>query len=245
MGLSFGLGLPPAPKKGVGGWTPNRLFGAGEAGDWWSCAARSSTFQNSAATTPAGDGDPVGGLVGQKNGNVLTQGTTAKKPTLHLGGGLWWITTDGVDDFLAKSFTLDAPITRISAIQQVSWTGGPVLLDGGAALAQLYQQTSSPRVTMWSSGNGPTTTELILGENHVVTEVFNGASSKIAVDNNAYNTGNPGTLNPGGLTIGASRVGSSAAGIQYFGGLVINRVLTDPEIALARKWAGALAGLSL
>lgn len=235
------------PNKGVGGssWTPAELFGGAEVGDWWSCAIRASTFQNSAATTPAGDGDVVGGLVGQTNGHILAQGTSGRKPILHLAGGRWRLSTDGVDDWIGKAFTLNAPFTRVSAILQDSWAINRNPLGSNAVGGQLYQQTASPRVTMFSGSDGPTSTALIVGEPHVVTEIYDGAASKLAVDNGAYATGNPGASAAGGFAIGAQIAGAGPAAVSYYGSVVIGRVLTDPEIAAARKWAGALASLSL
>lgn len=82
-------------------FTPADLFASGEEGGWWDIHP-DYCFQNSDGTTAAGVGDPVGYVTDRSgNGNHLTQGTTASKPTLRqTGGGLYYLEFDGIDDGL-------------------------------------------------------------------------------------------------------------------------------------------------
>jgi hypothetical protein len=189
----------------------------------------------------------LGGLVGQKNGNILSQGTTSKKPVLHLSGGQWYAQFDATDDFITKAFTLGAPMTRISAVRDTFWFSNKSVFDGGTInTAGLKYAPSTPSITMYAGSDGPTSADLASGgAAGVVTEIFNGASSKIAVNNAAYATGNTGSNTPDGLTIGTQAGGTSAASVAFYAAIVIGRVLTDAEIAKARTWAGALVGLNL
>ncbi len=62
MGLSFGLGLPPAPKKGVG--VSLIPFMAGQSdGLWYDFSKTDRLWQNNPPTTPADDAGEVIGLV--------------------------------------------------------------------------------------------------------------------------------------------------------------------------------------
>lgn len=247
------MGLPAWRPKGspplaATAFSPTSLFAGGETGDWLDASDLATLFQNSAGTTPVTvDGDPVGSINGKKYATALVQGTSAKKPVYHTSGGLSWLTFDSIDDFLLGTFTLTQPFTRISLVRVVTWTSGRYLFDGkNTDTAVLYMQTASPRVTIYSGSNGPTTTDLTVGANHVVTEIINGASSKIAVDNNSYSTGNPGAGSPGGFMVsGQGGTGNLTSNIQWFGSVVIGRVLTDPEIANVRTFLGTKGGLTL
>ncbi len=239
-------GLPPLVSAPA--FSPSSLFGGGETGDWWDAADLTKLFQNSAGTTPVtADSDPVGSIKGQVSATALTQGTTSKKPLYRTGGGQSWLAFDSVDDFLQGTFTLNQPATLISLLRVVTWTGNRYVHDGrNADTGALYMQTATPRVTLYCGSNGPTTTDLTLGSNHVLTEIINGASSKIAVDNGSYATGSPGAANPGGLTVGGTGgTGGFTTEILWFGAVFIGRVLTDPEIANVRTFLGAKGGLSL
>jgi hypothetical protein len=248
--VAYGLAFPAT--RGVlafqaSGFNPTTLF-AGNTGGWWDVSDMSKLFEDSAGTTPVTAADqPVGRIEDKSgNGNLILQATSTKRPYLRISGALWWLEFDGVDDFLRQTFTLNNPISRVSAAQLPGWTNNVRVWDGGAAYALLYQFPSpSPTVTMLMSGNGPTTTELTLGTNHVITEIFNGASSKIVIDNGADHTGDPGTANPGGVTIGSDHNNNSYRNVLWFGAIWIGRVLTDPEIADCRTYFGAKAGLSL
>ncbi len=80
----------------------------------------------------------------------------------------------------------------------------------------------------------------------VVTEQFNGASSKLAINTGAYATGNSGAAAAGGLTVGDFGGAGGAPGNSLIGRIiVVNRILTDPEIAQARTWVGAGVGVPL
>lgn len=82
-------------------FVPDQLFAAGEMGVWIDPADDTTVFQDAAATTPAGDGDPVGCIL-DKSGNDLhaTQSTSTARPIRRLRNGTWTLEFDGVDDFL-------------------------------------------------------------------------------------------------------------------------------------------------
>lgn len=82
----------------------DHLFSAGESGFWLDPADASTMWQDTAATTAAGDGDVVG-RIDDKSGNAenFTQGTASLKPVRHQDvSGNWYIAFDA-DDQLAST----------------------------------------------------------------------------------------------------------------------------------------------
>ena len=247
--VAYGLAFPAT--RGVlafdsSSFVPTTLF-AGDTGGWWDVADMSTLFQDSAGTSPVtAAGQPVGRINDKSgNGNHLLQATGAVRPMLRSGGSLWWLEFDGTQ-FLQATFTLNQPVTRVSAAQSVAWQINDFLWDGVGAIAGVFDYSANPTLALGTFGSGyAANTDMTIGVNHVVTDIFNGASSKLAIDNNSYTTGNPGGSNPGGATIAAKSNTANKSNILWFGAVWIGRVLTDVEIAQARTYFGARAGLAL
>lgn len=230
---------------------PFDLFVGDTGGLWWpSNPADGSLWQDSARTTLCtAAGDPVGAMGDQSgNGNHVLQATAGKRPILRNSGALWWLEFDGVDDYLTISYTSVNPTTRISAFQEVSWVANAAIFSAGvAAGGVLRQRISSPTMKMFDGSDGPGSTDLAIGFDGVATEIFNGASSKLAINNGSYATGDAGNIasSPGGFTVGARQDSTSASAILFYGVVQISRVLTDVEIASCRTFFGNKAGLTL
>jgi hypothetical protein len=254
--VAYGLAFPAT--RGVlafhpagGGFDPTALF-SGNTGGYWDVAlavANGDIYQDAAGTTPAAsDGDPVDRIDDYSgNGNTLVSNGGSGRPTLRNSGAQWWLAFNGTSHYLQAAFTLAQPYTRVSAAQQVSWTGGDRLWDGKTSNGGiLFQNGTTPQVYMFAGSSNPFSSAMTVGANHVVTEIFDGASSVLAIDNNGDNTGNPGSADPDGATIGAR--GSASSGfsdILWFGAIWIGRALDSGEIADCRTFFGAKAGLSL
>jgi len=183
----------------------------------------------------------------------IVQATAARQPKIVSAGALTITSNgtpgmlfDGVNDALGVAFTLNQPSSRVMVARQVSHSSGSRLWDGASVnQAGLWQNPPSPNVVMFA-GSSITLTGMTIGADHVVTEQFNGASSKGAIDNGSYVTGNAGAANATGLTIGASDTnGSSPSNIAFYGGLIFGAIASDPDIALCRTKLGASVGLSL
>jgi hypothetical protein len=249
--VAYGLAFPAtrgvlAFHPAAGGFDPSSLF-SGDTGGWWDPSDMATLFQDSAGTTPITAADqPVGRINDQSgNGNDLTQASSSSRPILRNSGALWWLEFDGANDYLVASFTHNQPITRINAIQQVTWSTSDCPFDGVTGRTTLSQYPNSPQLILFAGALGPSISPSLV-TNIVTTEIFNGGSSKLAYNNGSYGTGNAGTQNPGGLTVAAINTGADYfADMLWFGGLTIGRVLTDPEIAQARTYFGAKAGVSL
>lgn len=119
-----------------GQWTPKRLFAAGEQGGWWDPSDLSTLFQDTAGTTRANVGDPVG-LIRDKSGrgNHRTQATAASRPTLQQdASGYFYLSYDGVDDFMVTGsvdFTAANKATVWCAATKSSDTGFGLIAELG------------------------------------------------------------------------------------------------------------------
>ncbi|MBM3496767.1 MAG: hypothetical protein FJX72_20965, partial [Armatimonadetes bacterium] len=95
MPATIGIGLGSVRSV----WSPARLAGLKA---WSECDL--TVYQDSAMTTPAGPGDPVGGVPDRSGaGYHALQGTLGLKPTLTASAfpsGRAGLTFDGVDDRL-------------------------------------------------------------------------------------------------------------------------------------------------
>jgi hypothetical protein len=224
---------------------PTTLFAGGQTGGWWDVSDHSTTFQDTAGTTPANTAGQIVKRVNDKsgNGNFISSSVGA---TLHNSGGLWWLQFDGATQFLTAAFTCVQPMTRITPLQQITWVNANRIMDGGSALgATFYDGGPSPGVQMYAGATLGTNMDLTLGVNHVALEVWNGASSSIQIDNLTAVSGNAGTSAPAGITIGATGGGGTFSNIEWFGGISIGRLLTTTETNNCRTFFGSKAGLTL
>lgn len=181
-------------------------------------------------------------------GNHAFQATSGARPIFRDVAGLRYLEFDGVDDFLRALFTITEPIDRISAIQQPVWANSGRIFDGGAVnAATLFQNGVTPRLDFYSGTAILGTTALAVGVNGVITERYQGASSRLALNSGVYATGNTGALLPGGITIGASSTGTNRGSPFIF--QVIERgsttAMTDNEIAVARARCQQKSGAAL
>lgn len=145
------------------------------------------------------------------NGRHLNQTTATNRPTVQADGSILF---DGVDNFMAATFTLNQPHTIYVLGKQLTWTAGDHIFNGVAANVALYQNSSSPRVDIYAGAGGPFSTAWTLDTDMVVAAVFNGASSLIQVNTSVSTEGDPGADNPGGFTLGGNNSGAANSNIQ-------------------------------
>lgn len=218
---------------------------------WIKGSAVATLFQDSALTTPVNaDGQVVGGAVDQSglSHNVLQTGVDSLKPLYktNIKNSLSAIKFDGTDDRLfSGAIALNQPNTIFIVGQASGTTLNRTFLDGGAAAEHLVRVKGGvPPV--WNIYAGTDLDRGTADNNwHIVTVVFNGASSLIRVDGVQQGaTGNAGAGNATGVTLG--RWGG--AGIQnpldgyegevlFFNSLLSDAVKTQIEAYLALKWA--------
>lgn len=224
------------------------LFFGEEAGAWYDPSDLSTLFQDAAGTTPVTtDSDPVGLMLDiSGNGNHVSQAMATKRPLYKTSGGLHWLEFDGIDDFLRATFTIAQPWERVSAFRQVSWTSGSRMYSGGNANnGILYQWPTTPTLTLYSGADGPTLATLAVGADGVVTERHSGASSRVALNNGSYATGNAGTSAAGGITIGANYDDGNAGAMRLYGLIIREGTMGERQMSVVRNHLAAKSGVSL
>jgi hypothetical protein len=200
MGMLAALGAGGA--GGGGGITnPTQIAGCVV---WYTADA--GVYQDFAGGTPAvSDGDPVGAWTdGSGNGHHLQQTTTAAKPVLKLGiqNGRPVVRFDGVQTFLpGGAFTLDQPHTRFAVLLGRT-TANQAFMDGLIKNGALFFVPGSPA---WAIYAGSELDSAFAPDSafHIWRGTFNGAGSKIAIDDGTATTGDAGSANAGGIVLGA------------------------------------------
>lgn len=97
-----GLSTPPGLLADAG-WSPLALFSGGAEGAWYDPSDFSTMFQDAAGTVPVtAVGNPVGRILDKSGrGNHASQSTPTARPVLGQdGAGRYYLSFDGVDDFL-------------------------------------------------------------------------------------------------------------------------------------------------
>jgi hypothetical protein len=211
---------------------------------WLDPSDFSTLFQDAAGTTPVtADSDPVG-LIRDKsgNGNHLSQSTAGSRPLYKAPSGHSRIEGDGVDDYLINvAFSLAQPYTMVIGL---NITSGNVAIGDGGLGTSTYIQNAAP--LLFHAGGGviqfsPSNT---VDVDFIATIIANGASSKVALDNNAYVTGDPGSNDFVGFTFfgeGANNLSNARCSDI----VILDRVATDPEIASLRTYLAAKQGRAL
>lgn len=240
-GLGLGLGLNRL--SGGGGFSPASLTPTA----YYDPNDLATVWQDSARTTPGAVNSPVGALDDKSgNGNHLLQATAGKRPILRLSGGFYHLEYDGVDDYLDSTFTLNQTHTRITAFRMVAWSGGGRIMDGSAGNgAGLLMNGASPNIQMYAGAFGPATSALAVGTFGVVTERFSGATSRIAVNNGAYNTADAGSIAAAGLTVAEYGDLGVPANVLFGRIILAARDLSDAEVTSSREWCAAGSGITL
>lgn len=231
-------------------FTPATLFASAEEGAWYDPSDLSTVWQDSAGTVAGAVDSPVG-KIDDKSGNAnhAIQATAAARPILRQdGSGNYYLEFDGVDDYLRALFTVTQPWDRVSAIQQISWANLDRVFGSGNTGngGNLWQRNPTPELAMDFDGTDPPINAgATVGTNAVVTERWNGASSQIAVNGGAYDTGTCVTTAPGGITLGATDLGARFGNVRIYGVIMIDRALTAGEIIDSREYLAGKCGVTL
>jgi hypothetical protein len=125
------------------------------------------------------------------------------------------ILSNGIDESIQGIFAWNQPAFIIAVMKQVTWTAdGRGLFDGAAAYCGIQQLTATPTICPYSGGTYPACNDLAVNTWAIIRILFNGASSKLIINNNAPITFN-GAGNPGGLIIGSGRALNSWSNSKY------------------------------
>lgn len=188
------------------------------------------------------------------NGNSPTQATGSKKPAGFATGGpnnRGYIQTDGVDDFLRKTFTLTQPAFVFLVAQKVGATqDNPRFLDGATAnTMDLYMQGTAPgsNVQVYltaAAGNTLISPVGTLTNWNRIEGQWNGASSKVKIGDGAYTTGSISNSSPGGIILGCwGDQASAPVQARYSMVIVANAIPSAGAIASIQAYASNRYGV--
>ena len=253
IGIDLSLaGLARRPAGGGGGvpnaFTPAALFAGGSKGIWYDPSDLSSMFQDSSGTVPAAAGAPVA-LLRDKSGNVYdaVQPDPALRPMLVADeAGRLCLEGNGIGRWIAASFPLAQPWMRISAIRQNAWTDTRRIFSSpGSTSGLLYQRGAAPNLALHFGSSPAASTQLAVGTIGVITERHSGSSSRIAIGNGAFASGNATSAVATGVMLFAGSGGAMPANARCYGLVVIDRDLSDDELISVRGFLAAKAGIAL
>lgn len=134
--------------------------------------------------------------------NDLIQATGTSQPLWSATGVLF----DGIDNQIktAAIAALDQPEFIYIVVKQVTWTNADYIFDGGSLNVGRLQQTgSTPQLKIYAGTDSAANSNLAVNTWGIVRVLFNGANSKLQVNNTAAITGDFGASNMGGFSLGA------------------------------------------
>jgi hypothetical protein len=171
--------------------TPNYFFTGCQMGD---------IFVESSAK-----GLNVNNSVQLVTGNHAVNHTTANLP---VNG-----TFNGSSQFLRGHWTSNQPTFLYAVVKLITWTAGRYLFDGGVLNCAGVQCSGvTPKIIAYAGTALTATAGLTLGTKGIIRIYFNGASSKLIINNDTPTTGDAGANNSGGIAIGANGGTSGGAG---------------------------------
>lgn len=101
------------------------------------------------------------------------------------------------------AFTLNQPATFYLVAKQVSWTSIDYLWDGiPASKMAVYQDATTPKIRQLAGSVGTENANATLGSWVILSAVYNGAASVLAVNNTGDVVSDAGANNAGGFTLG-------------------------------------------
>lgn len=211
---------------------------------WYDPSDITTLFQDSTMTTPVtANNDPVGAMLDKSgNGHHLIQSTAGARPLYKTSGGLHWLESAS-SDFLVVTRTLTQPFDRYGAWRIVTLADATDFAGGGSEgnFGALYVGGTATELRMYAGAELSGQAVPAQGVDFVATERYNGASSRIAVDNGSYVTGDPGAGNPTALHL-FSGDGSQFIVARCYGFLEFDAIQTDADIALLRTYIAAKQG---
>jgi hypothetical protein len=262
LGLGFGLSITPrwAP------WTgPASLFASGEQGGWYDPSDLSSMFQDSAGTTPAAVGQPVGLIRdGSGRGNDLTQPAAASRPVLRQdAGGRHYLEFDGSDDFLqsgAPGLRITGPLTLAAAYQRETASRWDMIMSCQTEAASTNafewrtQQTAGDAPMDFVAGNASFAAVssgscvVPIGAPRIVSAMRTGSAVQFRSNGQASSAAH--TLVPTADANSQFRLGSRQGSTLFMQGriydaLLIARTLAGYELEQLRAHQAAKAGVTL
>jgi len=177
------------------------------------------------------------------SGRDLRQATAGKHPIWSSDG----ITGDGIAQFMdTADFVLNQPECIYIVFKQLTWANGDYVFDGTAtAYGALTQSTTSPGFKATAGTASPTILDLGLNELGIMRVFFNGANSKIQINNGEQINWNCGANNMSAFTLFARGNGTAA-----FSNILVTDVIgrkirdTDQNEIRIYNYLNALRGIN-
>jgi len=232
------------------GFSIRSLFSDGALGGAYDFA---ECYQDSARTTPANVGDPVGSIT-DVSGNALNilQGTAGSRPVLREdAGGNRYLEGDGTDDFMSVALALSAyPLTIGLAAQANTSVASTALVSVGGSDTNYHTilfssatnvVAQSRNISSFGTGGASIASKAVVISQHdgsFVSAWRNGVAITPVANANAY--GSTSTL----YVLRLRPAGGYAKAFLYpF--FVIQKALTPSERAAAQRWLATHSGVTL
>lgn len=178
----------------------------------------------------------------------VSQATANKQPLYVASGGpnnLPYVEFDGINELLKLTdATMVQPYTRIVLCQPtVSDDTTGTVYDGSNNTSGLLYVTAADFVSMFAGTQIQHVPSIEVSDWHVITCIFNGASSSIAVDLGTPKTGNAGASDPGGITLGARGGGTFPGDTRIVHAIEYSGVPSDSDLSMVKRYLLSRAGL--
>lgn len=229
LGLRSGFG-----PSGGAAFTPASLSPTA----WYDPSDLATVWQDSARTTPASVNGVVGALDDKSgNGNHLIQATGAAKPILRQSGALYWIETDGVDDYM------DATGVAMTQPNALWFASNPLALTGHHNDGITVRQALNQNLLFHAGAANPATgNSLSIGVPAIIAVQVDGANTYARKDGV-----NAAAISPGTTGLTGFRFATFSAGSQHYNGrfagiVLVDRLLTAGEMASLDTYLAAKQG---
>lgn len=202
----------------------------------------SSLFQDVAMTIPVtAVDDPIEAikdLSGSGHHMLLTVGTA---PLYKNSGGISWAEFNGVNDLLATSFAWVQPLTRMVAIRLLAAADNLFINEGDAEKLQLrIAGTGAVFMNDGDASGNVMIGTLTVGNDFVVTEEWNGASSNGQLNDGAVTNVTAGASPANEWNLGARANATGAVNMRFYGGFGFAQVLPAAQKAIRKAQLSAL-----
>ena len=258
----FGWQLNPRTKDPLRALIAS-LYGNGEQGAMYvpqpTLLGEQVLYQDAAGTVPVtADGDPVGrndDVSG--NGNPATQSVSANRPLYQTDGSLHWLAFDGAGDALESSFAPAAPYTLAAAISLLPGSnfmygfGGGYLAAAPIAGSGIGMSTQGRYYAQTRiDGNVAEFSRRAVDGAAWVVVVRVAADGTVTVDDElgteTRSTALTNIQMSTGVSVGRPAQSSNTVGDMqgtFFGGIAIDRWISDQEVADVRAYLNKQAGV--
>lgn len=190
-------------------------------------------------------GANCGDVVKMYAGKYTSSGLPSGVPAFHIDTGSSPAGALGT----SGAFSINQPVSIYMLARFDSWADGHFAIDLGNNHNEIAQRTSSPNIALYAGSSVTALTSCSLNTWHVLTAVYNGASSSLQVDNLTAATGNPGTGgSSGGATLGVYSGSCTSANTMVgdIAAVILSAAANNATIqAIHKNWLANYGGISI